>query len=217
MENAAETKSNTQGPGLGSKVKTNKTPILIIALAILTGLLMVVALSPKAQAPVKSNPAANSTPTAPAEAVLSFANATSSGSLDSVDVVASTGNATATGFQLELSFDPKLISNIEITPGSFVKGWQVLPLSDTDYKNGRISYAVGVPLGGNGVKGRGAIAHISFTEIGLKGQVMSIKVLPKTMVSAQGFAGSFLKSSSNYTKVIGETTSTPSAQAAPKK
>ena len=202
-ESKPGTNNNLQG-----KLKSNKTPLLIIVLAILTGLLLIFALAPKSTPPSNTgnNSAQNATPSAPAEAVLTFGNATSSGSVDNVDVIANTGNAATTAVQLEMSFDPKMVSNIAITPGDFVKGWSVL-IKNIDYTNGRISFAIGMPLGASGIKGMGTVAHLSFTETGAKGQTIQITMLPKTLVSIQGFAGSSVKSTSNFTKVIGSTQS----------
>jgi hypothetical protein len=204
METNTTTPINNSTADLEKKIRANKTPLLIIILAILTGILLIVALSPKAIVPITRTDQNKSA--TPAETTLSFGKATSTGSQDSVDVIVNTGKATATAVQLEMTFDPKLISNIKIEPGNYTKNWGVL-LNKVDYPNGRITYALGVPLSGGSVKGTGSVANITFTEIGAKGQTIQINLLPRSLVSIEGFAGSSLKSTSNFTKVIGETTS----------
>lgn len=203
MEENKNTAQPTKNPSsLQVKVKANKTPLLIIILAVLTGILVLVALSPK-KATAPSPQTTRQTEVTPQEVTLNFGTATSSGAVDSVDVIANTGNATATAVQLEMSFDPKMISNVSLKQGDFVKNWQVL-LNKVDYANGRISYALGVPLSGGSVKGTGPIATLTFTEAGVKGQQIQIKLLPKSLVSIEGFSGSSLKSTSDFMKIIGQ-------------
>ena len=204
-----QTTSTPSGKSVSSKLKKNQTPLLIIILTVLTAFLVIIAIAPKNQ--TLPTPPVVKTPVIPAETALSFGNATSSGGVDNVDVIANTGTNKMTGVQLELSFDPKLITNISITPGTLIPS-PVELLKNIDYTNGRITYVSAIPIGGAGVKGNGVVAHISFTEAGAKGQTISIKFLPKTLVSTEGLATSSLKSTSDFTTVIGETTtSAPSA------
>ncbi len=207
-----ETPSTNNSQGYGRKIRANKTPLLIVVLAVLTGILVMVALSPnKSSAP--SPTGSQQAEVTPQEATLTFGNATSSGSINTVDVILNTGNSTVTAVQLEMSFDPKMISNVSLKKGDFVADWDELTPTKIDYANGRISYVLGVPLNGGSVKGSGSVASITFTEAGAKGQQVEIKMLPKSLVSIEGYSGSSLKSTSDFMKVIGTPSSaTPTGQ-----
>ncbi len=202
--------NNNAPSGLQAKIKANQTPLLIILLSILTAFLVIIAIAPK-KAGITPPPAQNKTVVSPADTTLTLSNTTPApGAIQTVEVVADSGKNTVTGVQLELSFDPKLASNVSIVSGSYIKS-PVELLKKVDYVNGRISYVIGVPIGGTGVQGSGTVAVITYTEAGAKGQPVTFKFLPKTLVASQGFSENALKKASNYTKVIGET-ATPSAQ-----
>lgn len=194
---------------LTQKIKRNQTPLLILLLAILTGFLVIIAIAPKRPS-ITPPPSQKQEIVTPAETVLNFENTSlpTSGQ-QTVNVIANSGSNKVTGVQLELSFDPKLISGVTVTKGAFIPE-PVELLNKVDATNGRITYVVGVPIGGSGVQGRGIVATISYTEIGAKGTLSEIKFLPKTLVAIEGYSSSALKSSSDYSKIIGEA-ATPSA------
>ena len=106
----------------------------------------------------------------------------------------SSGTDKITAAQLELSFDPKVLLNVQISPGSFIQNPVVL-LKNVDQQNGRISLALGVPLGQKGISGNGTIATITFTEAPTATGSTLLDFLPKTAVTAQGVAQSVLKTS----------------------
>ena len=112
----------------------------------------------------------------------------------STDVTIATGGDKVTAAQLELSFDPKVLTNVQIKPGTFIQNPVVL-LKKVDQTNGRISLAIGIPLGQAGPAGKGTIATITFNEVSTATGSTILDFLPKTAVTAQGIAQSVLKTS----------------------
>lgn len=123
-------------------------------------------------------------------------SATPSGTF-TTDVNINTEDQSVTAVQLELSYDPFAITDVDITPGSFIKNPIVL-LKNIDEKNGKVSYALGVPLGQKGVSGQGVVATLSFSKNKITG-TSTISFDPKTLVSAEGIAQSVLKGATGIT------------------
>lgn len=116
-----------------------------------------------------------------------FGNYTTSVNIDS-------GQNKVTAVQLEISYDPKVLTNVDIKPGPFIQNPIVL-LKKVDQANGRISLALGIPLGQKGIAGTGTVAVISFNQTATAKGSTVINFLPKTAVTAQGIAQSVLKTS----------------------
>ncbi len=112
----------------------------------------------------------------------------------STNVSIETNGDKITAAQLELSFDPKVLTNVQITPGPFIQN-PVILLKKVDQANGRISLALGIPLGQNGTSGTGTIATITFSEVPTATGSTILDFLPKTAVTAKGIAQSVLKES----------------------
>lgn len=192
-----------------TKIKRNQTPLLIILLTVLTGFLVIIAIAPK-RSSLTPPPSEKQEIVTPAETDLRLETiSVPSSPTQIVNVVADTGTNKVTGIQLELSFDPKLITGVTVAAGNFIPE-PVELLNKINSTDGRITYVIGVPIGGSGVQGRGTIATISYTEAGAEGELVEIKFLPKTLVAIEGFSASALKSSTDYSKVIGQSAS-PSA------
>ena len=130
-----------------------------------------------------------------------------------------TGGDKVTAAQIELSFDPKALTNVTIKTGTFIQNPVVL-LKKVDQANGRISLALGVPLGEKGVSGSGTVATITFSEDPSATGSTVLDFLPKTAVTAQGIPQSVLKTSTGSLFFVNQTetpapqlnTSTTSAQ-----
>jgi hypothetical protein len=112
----------------------------------------------------------------------------------STDVSIDTGGDKVTAAQLELSYDPKVLTNVQIKPGTFIQNPVVL-LKKVDEANGRISLAIGIPLGQAAPTGTGTVATITFDEIPTATGSTILNFLPKTAVTAIGIAQSVLKES----------------------
>ncbi len=106
------------------------------------------------------------------------------------------GKNSVIGVQLELYYDPSLITNVSVTPLDFFPQ-AVEVLKKIDQQNGRISYAITVSPGETSVKGQGQLVKINYAPIGNEGISSVINFLPKTEVSGDTTAGSLLKLTSD--------------------
>lgn len=170
-----------------------KTLLLIIVLALITISLVALALLPKKPAPTPT-PVAKITPN-PIQTTLTISSTPVAGSTPSAyktDVIVNTGQNNITSVQLELSYDPKVLTNVDIETGSFFIN-PVIALKTIDKVNGRITYAIS-PADEIGVLGQGILAKISFKTL-KKNVSTTIDFLPKTQVNAEETTQSVLKSS----------------------
>lgn len=203
---------------------SKRTLFLIFALFIIVAVLLMIAL----YNPYSSNPKSGTTVTVPKEPIaqttLSFGETISSPSARearetySIPINIATGTNKVTAIQLELQYDPKVLTSVSVTPGVFFKNPVVL-LNHINVKTGRISYAFGINPGEQGVIGKGIAAILTF---GTKAESDSAKAgalqqtqilfLPKTLVTAQDITQSVLKQTSNAEFTVGIVPSTaPSA------
>lgn len=185
---------------------SKKTLALIIGLIALTAFLLVIALSTK-EPKVATNEQTTSnepTPTPAAQSVIAM----EPNSIDlsrgitgqqSVDITIDTGENQVTAVQLELAYDPKVVSNVTVRPSTFFSSPTVL-LNQSDAANGRISYALGIAPAQDPVSGQGNVATVSFNVRPNSGVSESeITLLPKSLVTARGVGASVLKLSSGVT------------------
>jgi len=117
-----------------------------------------------------------------------------------VNIDASTNKVTAV--QLELTYDPTVLTNVKVTSGPLFPNPAVL-INKNDTKTGRITYAFGITPNGKTVQGTGSVATISFTARNVSGKQSAITLLPETLVTAQGVASSVLKSATGTTVIVG--------------
>ncbi|HUD09268.1 MAG TPA: cohesin domain-containing protein [Patescibacteria group bacterium] len=170
-----------------------KTLILIIVLVIITIGLLAIALLPNIKSPisVRLTPAP-STPSY-AQTELSF-SAPVSTTLNnySTDVLISTGDNKTTAVQLEISYDPKILTNVSITPGTFLTNPVVL-LKKIDAVNGTISYALGINPSQKPTNGSGTVATVTFSAVATAAATQTpINFEPKTEATAVGYSQSVL-------------------------
>lgn len=191
-----ETKAPSPTPTTHNGVPL-KTVLLIILLALVAGILVYVAVSPKNSIPGMTTYTKETKN--PAETVLSINPAVKDNitSTYSSDVLVNTGSNTINGVQLELYYDPSIITNVSIKPGSFFSS-SVELLKKVDQPNGRISYALSALPGQKGETGKGTFATIIYTVVpSLTSDRTSFNFLPKTEVSGENTSGSLLKSTSD--------------------
>lgn len=194
---------------------SKRTLFLIFALFIITFVLLALALyTPSNPKPVQTI----AIPKEPvAQTILSFgepsvATSSSVSTLTySVPINITTGKNKVTAVQLELQFDPNVLINVAVTPGSFFSN-PIILLNQIDSKTGRISYALGIGPTDQGVMGKGIAAILTFGAKVETPQQTSIFFLPKTLVTAEGITSSVVKQTSNIQIIVGEKTSTPNAQ-----
>ncbi len=186
-----------QTPKKGLHIKT-LVLIFILTLAAL-GLTMMAIMnkpnnSPTAQVTATPTPALAN----PVQTTLTVSSSPvrlSTPSAFSTDIVINTGQDLVNKVQLELSYDPKVLTKVDINPGTFFTNPQIL-LKTLDPTNGRISFALGVQNGQSGILGQGVIATLNFSLVANAASA-SVSLLPKTQVTADGYSVSVLKSTAN--------------------
>jgi hypothetical protein len=181
---------------------SRRTLFLIFALFIITVVLLMMAIyQPKAVnitaqiTPTPNSPIAQTVLSVGIPSLVTSPAASSSPILQpgvlnySLPIEISTGQNKATAIQLELQFDPLLLTNVEITPGPFFTKPTIF-LNQIDNKTGRISYAFGVATAG--VRGKGIAANLFFSVRSKVPEKTAIIFLPKTLVTAEGVSESVL-------------------------
>lgn len=173
------------------KSKLNKTWLLVAGLVILTIVLLVVSLTSKNFSPLKGGTRDEVVEKARTSLSISeeLRPLETSGKYET-DIVINTNGDEISGTQIELSFDPKAISSVDITPGDFIPDPTVL-IKSIDTKTGVIRYAIAIKPGDKMVKGTGVIATISFTKTGT--EETYINFLPQSQVSTTGHNQSVLR------------------------
>lgn len=178
---------------------SKKTLALIVSLVVLTAVLLVVALTTKEQKTATNTPAAPGvSPTPPAQSVLTMTpgniNLPSGAGAQSVNVEIATGENQVTAVQLEMAFDPQIIKNLRIQPGTFFDSPTIL-LNNVDTTTGRVSYALGIAPAQDPKSGNGTVATLTFNVTPVAGvSETSLTLLSKSLVTARGVGASVLKS-----------------------
>ncbi len=191
---------------------SKRTLALIVVLAVITGALLIVALSSQQHAP-QATPSTTTSiaPTnSPAHTMLNITqSAAATGTKgQTLDVLVDTDTDKSTGVQLELQYDPNVITNVSLTPGTFYSDPFVL-INNIDKKNGRISYAVAIKPNGTAQSGKGVVAIIHYDlAAGASANQVAFTFLPKSKATAEGVAQSVLKGTTDYKM----STSAPSSQ-----
>ena len=107
------------------------------------------------------------------------------GAENEVEIKIASQNEYPTLIQLELAYDPTIITGVELTPGTLFQNPVVL-LNNNDEKTGRISYAIGLPDNQTPQLLSGTVATLKFTAINNPTlNQTSIYFLPKTSIHSQ--------------------------------
>jgi hypothetical protein len=187
-----------------TKTKMNKTWILVAVLVIITVILLVVSLTAKNT--LKSPTTSKEMTQDVAHTSLFFSDdirpSTTSGTYE-MDINIDTNDNKVTFAQLEMSYDPKNLTRVDIKPGTFIKNPVII---QKNINNGRIKYWIGIEKNQKGIQGKGILATLTFTKSGANSA--EINFLPKTSVSAAGTDQSVLKNMvSGYINTLPNTTS----------
>lgn len=183
---------------------SKRTLGLILVLIIVSAALVFFALnSQKSQAPKQVVKIPSPTPTPIAQTLITLLPnpLIISSSSATIDVHVDSKENNLIVVQLELGFDPKMISVTDITPSTFFKTPLVL-YKKIDAQKGNVMYAIAVPPGVPPVKGKGTVATINFTSYMTIGQQTQITPLPKSLAAAEGVKPSVLKQISGTTIVF---------------
>lgn len=118
------------------------------------------------------------------------------GQSGTVAVNIDTSNNEVTAIQLEIAYDPNVITNVQVTPGDLITNPVVL-INDNKKQNGnyigRYTYAFGIMPNHPVIQGNGKVANITFTALNKTG-ASQLALLPETLVTARGISESVLKS-----------------------
>lgn len=187
-----------------------KTTTLILILAVITALLVFLAIretQPKSSTTAPVEKIAVPTKAVPKTAILSFTpsllDLSTTSTPTPVDIIIDTGGSQVTGAQLEITFDPKAVTNLRISsPDNSLFGGKtdnIVLINDVNLSTGRVSFAVAATPG-KSVKGVGKIATLTIQKaFGTDINTSQIVFLDKTMVVMPGTNDSILKSSTPLT------------------
>lgn len=194
---------------------SKKTIGLIVGLLATTAVLLLIALSAR-QTPQPNQPDSQQpSPTVSvAQTVLSLspnpASVAANGA-GTIDVMINTGENQVSGVQLEISYDPAIISNLTVTPGDFLQN-AVNPDANSNNPPGRYTFFYGTLSGGS--NGTGRVATIRYTKArGVPATVTEteIQLLPQTIVTMPGQYNSVLKEATGATVLLTPQTQTQTA------
>ena len=179
--------------------------LIITTLALITIILLTFSLFPK-NSSVKQ-PTANMIPTptlAPyvkSSLSLSAPKKNLNGKYSSDIEIVTAGNK-VTGVEIDLSFDPKVLTDVEIAPGTLFTNPNTI-LKKIDPVKGLVTYTLFADAKQKSVSGEGTVAVLSFSIIpGVKTASSQINVLPATEAIAIGQFQSVLKTSTGATFLI---------------
>lgn len=186
-----------------------KTLILIAVLITITVALLALAIWSGGKNSGPAITAITPTPTITKTATISFSTPVLDLSLPSsssatVDIIADTKSAQISGAQVEMTYDPTVITNVKLLPPAtstslFGPVGNYLTLFSDTKTPGKASFAVAIQPTGNAVSGAGSIGQISFSVIkGVKPQVQII-FGTGTIVTAKGIQTSVLNSTTPLT------------------
>lgn len=186
---------------------SKRTLVLILFLLVVTAVLLAKALTP-GKPPVIAPPVVIQPTVTPiiGHSILSFFPnpVIISSSSGSIDVLINTGSDNVTGVQLEMNFDPKVLTirSTDITPGTFFDAPTIL--RNAIDKDGNISYLLVIPLTGQPKQGVGTVATIKFRAVRSTAKQTTITLTPRSLVTADGVAPSVLKSISDATIILSQ-------------
>lgn len=148
---------------------SRKTLALVLALVGTTAFLLLIAIrgEKKMSSPTTPSTAVVS-PTVPAPVETVLAMTPNPVTLDEagmgkVDVTIDSGMNKIQGVQLEIEYDPMVLSNVKVQAGTFLKE-PVVIINNNDSVKGKISYGFGISPTQQAVTGKGVAATITFTK-----------------------------------------------------
>jgi Cohesin domain len=167
---------------------SKSTIILLLILFSVISIFFVYKNSYLKKSTVHTNPLLQATPTPESESTLTLIPGSLTiinGKRSAVDVVLDQKGYPPTLIQLEIVYDPNVLTNFQIVPGNFFTNPTVL-LNTNDEKTGRISYAVKPSDQEVSNKNKGIAATIFFTpKAGVSQTETSLYFLPKSAVKIQ--------------------------------
>jgi hypothetical protein len=106
------------------------------------------------------------------------------------DITLTTERKKVTVVDIELKYDPKILTNVDIKPGTFFQGPTILRKT-IDKTNGKVGFVLGIGLGDSPVNGNGTVAVLSFTTL-TKSGITTISFLKESGVTVSTVRPSIL-------------------------
>lgn len=167
--------------------------LIIVFLIVLSGF-VVVTLTYSKDSPLPSFSLQKPTPTPPTESTLIFSPnplTVTVGATASAEIVIESQGAFPKILQLEISYEPAILSNMEILPGNISADQKVL-LKKINYHTGRISYALETNIPQTTQKESRVIATLHFLPLnGFGTKETYINFLPKTTIKGANDKNAF--------------------------
>lgn len=110
----------------------------------------------------------------------------------SADIIIDTHSNAVSGVQLNISYDPKILTTVQLLPGTFFDNPNTL-LNSIDTTKGIISYAVAIKPSAQQKKGKGVIATILFQPVSDTTGYTRLTFLSQTKITSEGINSSVLK------------------------
>lgn len=201
------------------KSMPKKTLFLIIGLVVITVILFIIALQTGKNQPQGTDQVKiQATPTPDvAHTVLAMSPnpiQVASGRTGSVDVTIDPSDNRVTAVQLELLYDPTVISNVKVVPGPLFPNAAVL-IDDNNPTEGTYTFAYGIQPSQEPVISQGVAATITFTARGALGKQAQILLQAESLVTARGVPNSVLKTGTGTTVVISSPANATTTQTTP--
>lgn len=117
-----------------------------------------------------------------------------------------TGRNSVNHVQLEIAYDPLMLKNVTITPGTFFPQ-PIIQYYENNQSIGRISFITNSSNNHTHIKGAGTVAILSFSRITSASSSATqtvIRIMPKSNVRFQGAPYSVLKQTTEATVFLGK-------------
>lgn len=117
---------------------------------------------------------------------------------NTIAVIVNAGGKPVSGVQVALSYDPQVLTNMQVTPGNFFDN-PVILANHVDTSAGTIFFAFAIGPNALQKPGVGTVALLTFNVTSGVVNQTKLTFLPKTAVSIEGIDESVLKDASNFT------------------
>ncbi|HVZ11889.1 MAG TPA: hypothetical protein VG965_02575 [Patescibacteria group bacterium] len=189
-----------------------QTTILIVILAVVTGVLIFLALTNQNLKFANNNQATTPTPTPVKKTAKVYFNPTTvegGAAPVSVDMMVDTGGSPIAGVQAELQYDPNVLSAVKVVPAvdatSFFGTNSTILFNDVKATTGRVSYVIAIPAGQSGKSGVGKIGSLVFERApGATALSTTVTFLDKTLVTMLNVNSSVLNTTTPLTITFGK-------------
>jgi len=137
------------------------------------------------------------------QTVLNIPKPVASASAYMTDIMLTTERKKITTVEIELTYDPKVLTRVDIKPGPFFPSPTIL-YKKIDTVKGRISYLLGIGLGQKPIIGNGVVAILTFTPT-VKSGITTISFLQTSKATVSTEVSSILTAAHGIKFFLGPT------------